>query len=181
MGQIALLHWAASLEDSWSLYATMTFRRPTRTTNAVMKLRSWLSPFMTGTAANRRALSVRRILYSVEPHKSGNAHIHALLEISPGPFLGHCKRCAHSPGSCDRVRATVVDRKTGIPREQVLRHGAWSTDALWKQLNESWACHFGWARFEPYQASLKFGALQYVLKYILSEEMLDWGYETGTL
>lgn len=176
MAGLALLTWASSLPVTWTYYVTLTFRRATTSMNAVMKLRSWLSSFMTPTPVGPRRWSVKRILYSVEPHKTGNAHIHALLVTSRSPYAGHCKRCSHSPGSCDRVSIRVVNPKTGVLEKKTLYHGSKVTDPEWKQLNESWACHFGWARFEPYNPELRFGALQYVLKYVLSENMLDWGF-----
>lgn len=169
-----MLEWAANLPPTWTHYVTLTFRTPQGPTSATMHLRSWLASF---SSATRRSQLPLRILFCVEPHKTGNAHIHALLEMSRDPFVGHCKRCAHpADGSCKRVTCPRVDQTTGQVHMRSVIHGSCASDPLELQLNESWACHYGWARFEEYNPALKFGAVAYVLKYLLKSDVMEWGY-----
>jgi hypothetical protein len=164
------VEWAATLQVRWTYYATMTFRRPQTPEDAVMKLRSWIACFQTARPF------VREILYSVEPHKTGAAHIHALLATSPSPFARHCPRCDHAQNSsCHRVKLSKVDEDGEVVRYSA-PHGSTKWDPEWRRLNESWFCHFGLARFRQYDAGLKFGAVAYVLKYLFKSDLMEWGY-----
>lgn len=169
--QQELIAWASALSGTWDFFATMTFRHPQTPMDATMKLRSWISSF---PAKGKRLL---QCLYAVEAHQSGNAHIHALLAFSSRPLIGHCRRCAHEDdGSCRRVQVTCLDKDFST-YQRAMSHGASVNDPLWKQLNESWFCHFGMARFRPYDATLKFGAVAYVMKYVFKNaDLMEWGY-----
>lgn len=91
----------------------------------------------------------RSVLWSAEGHNTGAVHIHALLASTGRPSQEHC-------GSCRAV---------------------WSRAAPeWWHLKESWYYHHGIARFYPFDATRGFGAVGYVTKYILSDDMLDWDF-----
>jgi len=174
-----LVEWAATLSDRWCYFATLTFRHVQDPMSAVMKLRSWVAGFR----GPRDYIS--RCLYCVEPHDSGAGHIHLLCETSHRPFIGHCKRCAHpDDDTCHRVQLTCVCKKDNHPKglktgeiyKRSAPHGASGSDPVWKHLNESWFCHFGLARFRPYDPALKFGAVAYVVKYLFKTDLMEWGY-----
>ena len=177
-----LVEWARTLTAGWSFYATLTFRPekcrrcPDRNPSQGCPIpKDKRLPHLMPCAHRRdRTLSVqtavqrfkswlyqrdksaregfwRGVLWSVEPHQTGAPHIHALFERTPEPMTGHCRSCA------DGIRFSEPE---------------------WKQWNESWYYHHGIARFYVFDPARGFGAENYVLKSILSENMLDWGIES---
>lgn len=132
----------------WTWFATLTFRKPTpmhRAHCAWDRLRRWLSSLAWFPLEDSPC---SLLLWSVEPHETGNAHIHALLAHTHETSVAHCARCRNA------------DRR------------------LWKRLNESWYKHHGIARFRPYDSGLAFGAERYVVKYVLDNrwgDQVDWG------
>lgn len=90
-------------------------------------------------------------LWSAEPHGTGAVHIHALLGSTGRPCSEHCRAC---------------------------RSVFWQHDRAFKRLNECWFHHHGIARWRRFNPAMRFGAVAYVTKYVLSEDMLDWGFWT---
>lgn len=134
---------------SWKWFATMTFRANLpmhRAHIAWERLRVWLSTPAWRNQGGRAPFT--RLLWCVEPHETGYAHIHALLASTQTVYSRHCRRCG------------IKDQRS------------------FKQFNESWFYHHGIARFRPYDPSLRFGALRYIVKYVLDERRGDdvvWG------
>lgn len=159
-----LIRWAATLDQlhvplipqpgkpEWTYLLHLTFRFQIPRHHAMtagQRLVRWTSAWRT-QADTQGARLFRLLLWSVEEHKSGTVHAHALSVTTPAVSAKHCARCS------ERVS---------------------SLRPLWRQLKESWFIHNGIARVEPYKPYLKFGAERYVLKYVLKPTCLDWGIE----
>lgn len=144
-------------EERWTYFLTLTWRKPLplhHATSAGRLLTRWLQGWRESRSARKPASSqktTRCLLWSAEGASTTHVHAHALLVSTPGVFNWHCKRC---------------ERASKLSPE-------------WRRLKESWYCHYGIARIEPYKPALRFGAERYVLKYILSESVLDWGVVGG--
>jgi len=147
-------------EPEWTWFLTATFGKhpdgtgspaipPHRAMDAGAKFVRWCSEWST-FQGGRTIRAFRLLLWAAESHLTGDVHIHALSVCTPLVYATHCKRCN--------------------PRVAYCTHE-------YQQLKESHWIHHGKMVARRYNPALKFGAEQYVTKYILKESCLDWGLE----
>lgn len=179
--RVAMLHTARAFlstgdspNPTW--WMTFTFRDPTcSATLAADRFRSWLSRWRrvgssAGASPQGWRSPVSRILWCVETQLRGTAHIHALGVRGTSTLTTHCKKCS---------RRTVFDVTSGLSRSVRAFDPDWP---VWRNLKESWFCHWGIARIFPFDPLRAGGVLGYLTKYMFKStgESPEWGmWEEG--
>jgi len=137
---------------SWTWFLTATYRKaikPHLAHIAGKRFVTWCSAWR-AFLGGRETGVFRLLLWSAESHMTGDVHVHALSVCTPLDYATHCPNCQ------GRIESSRKE---------------------YQKLKESHWLDHGKMVARRYDPALKFGAEQYVTKYILKPTCLDWGIE----